>query len=116
METTWWGLGLIVISSIFGAVGSLYLKLGSQNLQFKIKALMQNTKLILGFVLFGIATVFFILGLRGGPLSVLYPVTSLTYIWIVLLSMIYLKEQLNLYRWLGIISIIIGVILIGVQG
>ncbi|MBI2549514.1 EamA family transporter [Candidatus Woesearchaeota archaeon] len=116
METTWWGFGLIVVSTIFGAIGSLYLKLGAQNVQLKLKVLMQNTKLILGFFFFGIATAFFILGLKGGPLSVLYPVTSLTYIWIVILSLIYLKERLNIYRWLGIISIIIGVILIGVQG
>ena len=67
---------------------------------------------ILGAVLFTIA-------LRDGELSVLYPVISLTYVWVAILSVPILHENFNLYTWkgaskiVGIMTIVSGVAVLG---
>jgi len=55
----------------------------------------------------------FIPALRGGDLSVLYPFVSLSYIWVMLLSIKMLGEKMTKLKWLGILLIISGVSLIG---
>lgn len=56
-----------------------------------------------------------IVALRFGDLSVLYPLSSTTYIWVTLLSKYKLKENINFFKILGIGSIIFGVYLIGLS-
>ena len=43
----------------------------------------------------------------------LYPVISMSYVWVALFSKVFLHEEMNKYKWLGIILIVGGVILIG---
>jgi uncharacterized membrane protein len=71
-----------------------------------------NRKLMLGVLLYGLSTVFFIMALKLGELSVVYPLTSLSYIFVALLSLYFLKEKMNWYKWTGIGFIILGVILV----
>ena len=54
-----------------------------------------------------------IIGLRGGELSVLYPLAATGYIWVSLLSVKLLKEKMSLFKWLGVSVIIAGITLIG---
>jgi uncharacterized membrane protein len=56
----------------------------------------------------------FIPALKGGDLSVLYPFVALAYIWVSLLSVKFLGEKMNKFKWLGIALIIIGVSFIGI--
>ena len=41
-----------------------------------------------GFVLYGMSTAILVLALRNQELSILYPVISLTYVWVAILSLI----------------------------
>ena len=54
-----------------------------------------------------------ILSLRGGEVSVLYPIIATSYIWVSFLSIFFLNESMNNFKWLGVTSIIAGIILIG---
>ena len=83
-------------------------------MRFDLKFLL-NKKLIAGLSLYAIATIIFIPALKGGELSVLYPFVALSYVWVSLLSVRFLKERMNIHKWLGILLIIIGVILIGLS-
>ncbi len=111
---------LIFVASIIGAFGSLLLKIGSSkfHLNFKkgiisvIFSVLKNWKLILGLFLYVVSTVFFIIVIKTTDLSIAYPMTSMTYIIVIALSMIFLKEKLNIYKLLGITAIILGVILV----
>ena len=109
-----WAIGLVFLATVIGSFGSLLLKFGSKDFSLNILKLLKNYKLILGLLIYVFTSVLFIIALRGGPLSVLYPITSLTYIWIGFLSVKFLKEKMNRFKWTGIVFIIIGVILIGV--
>ena len=113
-----WTIVLFVtIASLIGAVGALFLKKGSKDFNIRVRIrfiseVLHNKSLLGGILLYVLSTVFFMMALRLGELSVVYPLTSLTYIFTTLLSMYFLKEHVNWYKWLGIACIIAGVIMV----
>ncbi|MBU0907383.1 MAG: EamA family transporter [Nanoarchaeota archaeon] len=112
METSLLAIGLVVVSSITGAIGGFLFKLASKNLSFNIPKLIKNLPLISGFVLFGLSALVYIFALRHGSLNTLYPLSSLTYIWSTIMAKKFLKEKINLYKWMGILLIVLGSALI----
>lgn len=96
------------LASITGAFGAFFLKKGARS--FSLKTLV-NSNLVLGFVLYVLTTIFFVLGLRNSPLSFLFPFTALMYLFAALLGFFVLKESVNRYKLLGIGFIILGIIL-----
>ncbi len=113
MATQLWAIGLVILATIVGAFGPILLKKATDNLKLNIKSIMTNRNLIGGIALYGISTIIFIPALKGGDLSVLYPFVATVYIWVTLLSVKFLKEKMNKYKWIGIILIILGVTFIG---
>ncbi len=113
MATSLFAVILVILATFIGAYGALALKYGANKLTRKNKWTFFNIRLLMGIGLYGISSVFFLIGLRYGDLSVLYPITSLTYIWISLLSIKMLHEKMNFFKWLGIVAILVGVIAIG---
>jgi uncharacterized membrane protein len=67
-----------------------------------------------GIGFYGVSTAMFIPALKGGELSVLYPLVALTYVWVSLLSVKFLNEKMNKMKWIGILLILFGVTLIGI--
>ena len=104
---------LVFVATLIGAFGALYLKYGADKLTRTNKLTFINKRLIFGVVLYGLSSVFFLIALKNGELSVLYPLTSLSYIWISLLSIRLLNEKMNFYKWMGVASILAGVSFIG---
>jgi len=115
MATSLWAVILTVIVTVIGAFGALLLKLGSKKLSFYPIKLIKNYKLIFGFFLYGISTTLFIIALKGGELSVLFPLISLGYIWVSLISTKFLGERMNIFKWVGIALIVLGVSLVGIS-
>lgn len=107
-----WAIILTIIGTLFGGFGSLYLKKGSASLHRNIFKIIYNYKLVFGIMLYGVSAVIYVWALKYGRLSLLYPITSLSYVWVSLLSVKFLKENMNNYKWIGISLIILGVILI----
>ena len=54
-----------------------------------------------------------VLALRGGQLSVLYPIIALTYVWVTILSPMFFKDDINASKIIGLALIIAGVSFIG---
>ena len=113
MATELWAIGLVVLAAFLGSLGPIYLKKSAKDFSLNLKKQITNYNLIIGLVFYAIGTVLFIPALRGGELSVLYPLVATTYVWVSLLSVKFLKEKMNKYKWLGIAIIIIGVTFIG---
>jgi len=113
MPTQLWAIGLVILATLVGAFGPILLKKASEKKLSKISSLMTNYPLFGGVSLYAIGTILFIPALKGGDLSVLYPLVALGYIWVSLLSVKFLGEKMNSMKWFGIASIIIGVSLIG---
>ncbi len=102
------------VSTWIGAFGALFLKLGAPK-KMTIKYLIRDYKLMLGIILYVISTVPFLVSLKFAPLSVVYPFVSMSYIWIMILSKIFLKENINKFKKWAVALIIIGITLIGLS-
>ena len=75
-----------------------------------------NFSLISGYALYGVNTLLLVLALKEGELSMLYPIIALTYVWVTLLSYTLLSEPPNVYKNIGIATIVIGVGVLGRGG
>jgi drug/metabolite transporter (DMT)-like permease len=114
MATELWAMGLTILATFVGASGPILLKKGSKKFSLNPLKLIKNYHIVGGFFLYALGTILFIAALRGGELSVLYPLVSVTYIWVAFLSKRFLKEKMNKYKWVGILLIILGVAFIGI--
>lgn len=115
MATALWAIGAMVVCSVFSAMATFFLKLAAPKMSFNIVKLIRNWKLIIGLFLYGIGTIIALFALRGGELSILYPVVALQYVWTNIISKIYLSEKITLLKWIGVACIIIGVSIIGLK-
>jgi uncharacterized membrane protein len=106
---------LIVVACVIGGVAALALKIGSAK-PLTPKHLIRNYTLMLGLILYGLATVLFIPALKYGQLSILYPLTSLTQVFVVIFSVYFLKEKMNKWRWFAVVAILLGVTLLSIGG
>ena len=113
MTTQLWAIGLVILATLVGAFGPIMLKKASEKKLFSISSLLSNYHLFAGIILYGMGTILFIPALKGGDLSVLYPFVALIYIWVSLLSVKFLNEKMNKFKWIGIFLIIVGVSFIG---
>jgi multidrug transporter EmrE-like cation transporter len=114
MATQLWAIILVLIGTVIGSIGPILLKKGSDKFTFNPIKLLKNYNLIFGIAIYAVSLIIFVTALRGGEVSVLYPLVSVGYIWVCFLSIKLLKEKMNLYKWLGILFIIVGVSIIGI--
>ena len=103
---------LVFVASLVGSFGAVFLKLGSTHLDGTITSFL-NRDLALGVGLFLGSSVFYALGIRHGQLSVLYPMVSLGYIWTLVWSRIFFKEEVTAQKFLGLALILVGVFFVG---
>lgn len=108
---------MVFCCTIFGAAAQLLIKSGANTLTHTgLTAMLTSLPLIAGYTLYGISTILLVLALRNGQLSLLYPVISLTYVWVTALSVVVFKESLNPYKVLGVGIIVLGVGILGKDG
>ena len=100
---------LMLFCTLLTSIAQVFLKKGAMLLP----SFFTNWQLLIGCILYGTAAVIFIIALKGGELSVLYPIIATSYVWVNLLSGYYFNETITLLKWLGILSIVVGVSLIG---
>jgi uncharacterized membrane protein len=107
---------LVFSCTVLGAAAQILMKIGMSHFLPQVAAIVTNVPLIAGYALYGINTLMLVLALREGELSMLYPIIALTYVWVTLLSYLLLHEPPNLYKNLGIVTIVIGVAVLGRGG
>ena len=97
------GILLMILSSICVCVGQLLWKLSiSHEIVF----------MLLGFFFYGLGALIMIVAYRFGKLSVLQPMLSLNYALSIILAGLVLKEEITIYKCIGVLVIISGVIMI----
>ena len=113
MTTKLWAVLLVLFTTLLTSSAQLLYKFGSATLTFDIIRILTNYYLITGIVLYAIGGILMILSFRGGEVSVLYPIIATSYIWVSFLSIKFLGETMNYFKWIGVILIISGIISIG---
>ena len=93
----------MIASSIFVALGQL---------GWKLSLGLLNIHLIYGFGFYGTDALLMMVAYRYGRLSVLQPILSLSYVLSLILGGLFLQENIDVFKILGVFSIILGVIFI----
>jgi undecaprenyl phosphate-alpha-L-ara4N flippase subunit ArnE len=100
----------VIACTLFTALGQFLMKRGAENLT--VHGLLTNFYLIFGVIAYGLGAVLIIYVFKQSNLSSIYPLLSLSFIWVALISLIILKENLSIVHYAGMILIIIGVVLV----
>lgn len=111
---------LLVVSISLAIMGQLLMKQGMMIFgKFPVKQLLVQLipmllqpYVFLGIVCFAISSVFWLVVLSRIDLSFAYPMVSVAYVVVALFSYFFFKENVNLIRWIGILTICLGVFLI----
>ena len=101
---------MTILSTLLGALGAFLIK--KSKIQVSLQKILKNYTLILGVSIYAISPIFYIIALKWGELTCLYPLISVTYIWSSLLAVKFLGERMNIYKWMGISLLIAGVALV----
>ena len=108
---------LVCFCTLIGAAAQILMKLGVTSVSSPNPLdLLTNVPLMAGYALYGLFTGLFVVALRHGELSTLYPIISLNYVWVSLLSVYFFAETLNPYRVLGLTVVVAGVAVLGRGG
>jgi len=113
---------LVVFSVLLGSLGQITLKMGADKvgkldlspglLLPELLRVFRTPEMIVGVLLFGVSFVTWIKVLTGSQLSLAYPMLSLGYINVVLLSSLLFNEPITLAKICGIALIITGVLIL----
>ena len=117
---------MIVLTDIADSIGQLLMKkgltsigitsIGLHNLQEFLGRSGLNPFVWLGVLFYVLNFFLWILVLSRVDLSVAAPVGSTSYIFVPLLAILFLGEQVSLMRWLGIVLIVAGIHLVFKSG
>jgi drug/metabolite transporter (DMT)-like permease len=106
---------LVFLGGVVGSFGAVFLKLGADKLTKSIWSFL-NVRLAAGVALYLGSSVLYVMGIKGGQLSVLYPMVSLGYIWTLLWARIFFREAFSRQKVLGLTLILAGVVFVGLGG
>jgi drug/metabolite transporter (DMT)-like permease len=110
---------LVVLFTLLAATAQMLMKSGTNSmgphptLFAFVMDLATNVPLIGGLALYGIGTAMMIVALKHGELSLLYPIISLSYVWVAILSVLLFHEAMNGLKIAGICVIVTGVAILG---
>jgi len=109
---------IILCCTLLVAVAQLLIKTGANRLSHPdlmgtLVGIFTIPPLFAGYCLYGIFAVLMVYALRHGELSVLYPLISLGYVWVAILSVLVFHETMNLMKLAGIAIIVSGVAVLG---
>jgi len=111
---------MLFTSVALAAAGQILMKYGMRmigvfpvrELLSKIVSIIFNPFVFSGLSLFGFSSIIWLVVLSRLELSFVYPMVSVAYIIVTIASFFLFSEQVTLIRWLGILTICAGVILI----
>jgi multidrug transporter EmrE-like cation transporter len=113
MKTPLSSMLLVMFASFIGSFGAVFLKSGAGKLQRSLQSLIFNWRLAVGVGAFLLSSYFFVLGVKNGELTVLYPMASLGYVWTLLWSRIFFHEPLTRNKFVGLGMILAGLACLG---
>jgi len=80
-----------------------------------VTMILSNKYIIIGLILYGVSSVLWLVGLSMLDVSLMYPLLSLAYVVTTVLAFMVLNEPVRTTRWIGVLLIILGSILVGVN-
>ncbi len=110
MKTPFFSMLLVLVASIIGSVGAVFLKAGAASLHRQLSTWLLNWRLMVGVAVAIVSSYFFVLAVRRGELTVLYPLISLGYVWTLFWSRIFFREPFTRKKFFGLGLILLGTV------
>lgn len=106
---------MIFVMTFSGSMGAFFLKKGTSKMQkLSILGMLRTPELYAGGVLYVLGACTNIVLLRSMPYTVVYPMTSLTYVWTMFVSAFLLKEKITRNKVLAVVCIASGICLVSI--
>jgi uncharacterized membrane protein len=117
-------IGLILTSVVLAGFAQITLKTGVNHVTEaagggelhmnadSLKSLLTSPIVWGGLVLFGLSAIVWLFALSRASLSFAYPFAALSYVLIVLFSVLVLHEDVPVVRWVGVAFIVTGILLV----
>ncbi len=80
-----------------------------------VKLVLSNKYILAGIALYLGSSILWLIGLSMLDVSLMYPLLSLAYVVTTVLAVLVLNEPVRMSRWMGVILIILGSILTGLN-
>ena len=112
MKTPVESMLLVLFASFIGSFGAVFLKWGAGRISRNLKTIILNWRLAAGVALYLISTVFYLMALKRGELSILFPMVSLGYVWTLLWSKLFFGEPFTHRKFAGLALIFAGLIVL----
>ncbi len=115
------GLIYVTLAVLFEALGQLAFKHSAENAHADdgilglLRRLWREKSVALGIVCFAVDAVFWTLALRLLEVSLAFPTSSVGFVFVVVLSRLWLQEYISSERWIGVSLILAGVVLMGLS-
>jgi drug/metabolite transporter (DMT)-like permease len=103
------GILLMIVCTLFTASGQLFYKLAAPTLSVSFSGIFLNIQLLIGLFLYFCGAVMLLLALKQGELSAVYPIISLTFVWVLIIGALFFNEAITGLKLAGTLCIIIGV-------
>jgi uncharacterized membrane protein len=94
--------------TLFGSLGSYFFKKATVYLDAINKEFLLN--LFVGGGLYLAGAILNIILLKAAPYTIVYPLTSITYIWTMFISRTLLNERISIKKMIGVFLVILGAI------
>jgi uncharacterized membrane protein len=117
-------IGLILTSVVLAGIAQITLKTGVNHVTDaagggelhmnaeNLKSLLSSPIVWGGLLLFGLSAIVWLFALSRASLSFAYPFAALSYVLIVLFSVLVLHEDVPVLRWVGVAFIVSGIMLV----
>jgi multidrug transporter EmrE-like cation transporter len=106
---------LVLFASVIGSFGAVFLKLGAERLRYGFRHVL-NPQIVTGILLYIGSSIPFVIGIRNGELSVLYPMVSLGYVCAMFWSRLFFRESITPGKLGALAMIIAGIVCISAGG
>jgi drug/metabolite transporter (DMT)-like permease len=107
---------LVLVGSLIGSVGAIFLKQGAHELNRDWRSLAFNWRLALGIGTYMVSSVLFVKGMSNGELSVLFPLVSVGYVFTLVWSRLFFNEVITRVKVAGVGLILVGIVCLGLGG
>lgn len=104
---------IMVVCTVFTSAGQILWKIGIN--RFTDIYSLLSFPMLFGFISYGLGAVLMLVAFKYGELSLLYPIIATSYVWVSILSPLFFADQMNIWKWAGVLLILLSVSLLGIS-
>ena len=111
-----WAIAIVILCTVFTSVGASAIKKGVDLFGgMTVQGILSAYPVIIGLLFYFMGFISLTIAFRHGELSLLFPFVSLSFVWVAIISYLFLEEALGITEIIGVAAIVSGVVLIGIS-